>query len=187
MMLLYLGPPVHATVHNVMSGEQQIRRNPSALLHSSIVKTIIIIIIIFFSSSSPVCTSSWRFVQQDLQVRQLFEALGTDGDVTLPALQLFRRGHRHAIQSAQPERSIKGQIEALEKKKVCTCRCVSSPAHGAGAQHSFLRDQAENLLQVLQKAPRDDEAHGGTEDVSISKDAAQTQGVYNLISIIIYS
>lgn len=57
------------------------------------------------SSSSPVCTGSLRFVQQQLHVREFLEALGTHGYETLSALQLLRRGHRHAVQSAQPERS----------------------------------------------------------------------------------
>lgn len=54
---------------------------------------------------------------------------------------------------------------------------VCLPANGAGAQHGLLRDQPENLLQVFQNAPRNDEAHGRTEDVSVPEHAAQRRGV----------
>lgn len=56
-------------------------------------------------SSSPVCTASRCFAQQQLYIWQFLKALSTDGYVTLAALQLLCRGHRHAVQSAQPERS----------------------------------------------------------------------------------
>lgn len=115
----------------------------------------------------PLCS----FWDQQLHIWEFLESLGSHGNIVLSGLQLSSWGHGCSPQRAQPDEAQGFSFTRWISLSLCSYVTVSChwPAHSSSSQADLLCDQAQDLLQVLPHALRNDESEWWTQEISISE------------------